>query len=218
AQGTRATDGGWRMSQRSLAVLDLAERILVALLYGYFAFRMLAAPSAKFNIVTLVLLVSESLPVIFIVSRLKARALSGNPMDWLLGTLGASLPLLASRHAAHSALVPLQVCVVIMLAGLWIEISAKLALGRRFGIVAANRGIEISGPYRFVRHPMYVGYTIVHIGFLMAFPSLWNATLYSTELLIQLARLLREERLLKQDAGYREYASRVPYRVLPMIF
>jgi protein-S-isoprenylcysteine O-methyltransferase Ste14 len=206
------------MSQRSLAVLDLAERILVALLYGYFAFRMLAAPSAKFNIVTLVLLVSESLPVIFIVSRLKARALSGNPMDWLLGTLGASLPLLASRHAAHSALVPLQVCVVIMLAGLWIEISAKLALGRRFGIVAANRGIEISGPYRFVRHPMYVGYTIVHIGFLMAFPSLWNATLYSTELLIQLARLLREERLLKQDAGYREYASRVPYRVLPMIF
>ena len=206
------------MSQRSLAVLDLAERILVALLYGYFAFRMLATPSAKFNIVTLVLLVSESLPVIFIVSRLKARALSGNPMDWLLGTLGASLPLLASRHAAHSALVPLQVCVVIMLTGLWIEISAKLALGRRFGIVAANRGIEISGPYRFVRHPMYVGYTIVHIGFLMAFPSLWNATLYSTELLIQLARLLREERLLKQDAGYREYASRVPYRVLPMIF
>jgi protein-S-isoprenylcysteine O-methyltransferase Ste14 len=206
------------MSQRSLAVLDLAERILVALLYGYFAFRMLAAPSAKFNIVTLVLLVSESLPVIFIVSRLKARALSGNPMDWLLGTLGASLPLLASRHAAHSALVPLQVCVVIMLAGLWIEISAKLALGRRFGIVAANRGIEISGPYRFVRHPMYVGYTIVHIGFLMAFPSLWNATLYSTELLIQLARLLREERLLKQDPGYREYASRVPYRVLPKIF
>ena len=206
------------MSQRSLAALDLAERILVALLYGYFAFRMLATPSAKFNIVTLVLLVSESLPVIFIVSRLKARALSGNPMDWLLGTLGASLPLLASRHAAHSALVPLQVCVVIMLAGLWIEISAKLALGRRFGIVAANRGIEISGPYRFVRHPMYVGYTIVHIGFLMAFPSLWNATLYSTELLIQLARLLREERLLKQDAGYREYASRVPYRVLPMIF
>jgi protein-S-isoprenylcysteine O-methyltransferase Ste14 len=206
------------MSPRSLSILDLAERTLITLLYGYFSFRMLAAPSAKFNIVTLVLIVSESLPVIFIVSRLKTRALSGNPIDWLLGTLGASLPLLASRHAAHSALVPVQVCVVIMLAGLWIEISAKLALGRRFGIVAANRGIEISGPYRFVRHPMYVGYTIVHIGFLMAFPSLWNAILYSTELLIQLARLLREEHLLKQDAGYRDYASRVPYRVLPMIF
>jgi protein-S-isoprenylcysteine O-methyltransferase Ste14 len=65
---------------------------------------------------------------------------------------------------------------------------------------------------------MYVGYTTVHVGFLIAFPSLWNAILYSIELLIQLARLLREERLLKQDTGYRDYTSRVPYRVLPMIF
>jgi protein-S-isoprenylcysteine O-methyltransferase Ste14 len=206
------------MSQRSFAVLDLAERILIALLYGYFAARMLAAFWANGNILTLVLLVSESLPVIFMVGRLRASALSGNPIDWLLGTAGASLPLLASLRGAESAVVPLQLCAGIMLAGLCIEISAKLALGRRFGIVAANRGIEIAGPYRFVRHPMYVGYTIVQVGFLMAFPSMWNAVLYSTELLIQLARLLREERLLKQDPGYREYASRVPYRLVPMIF
>jgi protein-S-isoprenylcysteine O-methyltransferase Ste14 len=204
------------MSPRSLRVLDVAERTLITLLFGYFAFRMVA--SAKFNILTLVLMVSESLPVIFIVSRLQTRALSDSPIDWLLGTAGASLPLLASGQAAQSVLVPLQLCAVIMLTGIFIEISAKLALGRRFGIVAANRGIEIAGPYRFVRHPMYVGYTIVHVGFLMAFPSLWNAVLYSTELLIQLARLLREERLLKQDPGYREYVSRVPYRLLPMIF
>jgi len=206
------------MSPRSLRVLDVAERTLITLLFGYFAFRMVAGSSAKFNILTLVLIVSESLPVIFIVSRIQPRALSDNPIDWLLGTAGASLPLLASGQAAQSVLVPLQLCAVIMLTGIFIEISAKLALGRRFGIVAANRGIEIAGPYRFVRHPMYVGYTIVHVGFLMAFPSLWNAVLYSTELLIQLARLLREERLLKLDPGYREYVSRVPYRLLPMIF
>lgn len=113
---------------------------------------------------------------------------------------------------------PLQLCAVIMLVGLGIEISAKLALGRRFGIVAANRGIENSGPYRFVRHPMYVGYTMVHVGFLLAFPSLWNAALYSAELSIQIARLLREEHLLKQDANYREHVSGVPYRLVPMIF
>jgi len=203
------------MSPRSLAILDLAERILITLLYGYFAARMLAGP---INILTLVLIVSESLPVIFIVSRLRTRALSVNPIDWLLGAVGTSLPLFASAAAAQSALVPLQLCAVMMLVGLCIEVSAKLALGRRFGIVAANRGIESAGPYRFVRHPMYAGYTIVHVGFLMAFPSLWNAVLYSTELSIQLARLLREERLLGQDPGYREYASRVPYRLLPMIF
>ena len=102
--------------------------------------------------------------------------------------------------------------------GLYIEISAKLILGRRFGIVAANRGVQDSGPYRFVRHPMYLGYTIVHAGFLLGFPSLWNAVLYGAELAIQIVRLLREERLLNNDASYRDYAQRVPYRLLPLVF
>ena len=47
-----------------------------------------------------------------------------------------------------------------------------------------------------MRHPIYAGYTIIHVGFLLAFPSLWNLVLYSTELAIQMARVLREELLL----------------------
>jgi protein-S-isoprenylcysteine O-methyltransferase Ste14 len=105
-----------------------------------------------------------------------------------------------------------------MLTGLYIQISAKLILGRSFGILAANRGIKVDGPYRVIRHPIYAGYTVTHIGFLLAFPSLWNAVLYSTELAIQITRLLREEFLLKQDQTYRDYASRVRYRLIPMIF
>jgi hypothetical protein len=54
---------------------------------------------------------------------------------------------------------------------------------------------------------MYAGYTILHEGFLLAFPSFWNIALYSTELAIQMARLLREERLLNQDQSYRNYAG-----------
>jgi protein-S-isoprenylcysteine O-methyltransferase Ste14 len=105
-----------------------------------------------------------------------------------------------------------------MLAGLYLQISAKLSLGQSFGLVAANRGVKVIGPYRFVRHPMYAGYMIAHIGFLLAFPSLWNVTLYSAEFVIQVARLLREEHFLRQDQEYRAYAARVRYRLLPAIF
>ena len=105
-----------------------------------------------------------------------------------------------------------------MLIGLYVQISGKLILGRSFGLIAANRGIKMAGPYRFVRHPIYAGYTIIHVGFLLAFPSLWNVVLYSTELAIQIARLLREELLLNQDQNYRAYAARVRYRLIPMIF
>ena len=68
--------------------------------------------------------------------------------------------------------------------------------------------------------PMYAGYTILHhgMGFLLGFPSFWNIVLYSTELAIQLARLLREELLLNEDQNYRAYATRVRYRVIPLVF
>jgi hypothetical protein len=35
--------------------------------------------------------------------------------------------------------------------------------------------------------------------------------------LIQIARMLPKERLLKQDAGHREYAARVRYRFIPLV-
>ena len=40
-----------------------------------------------------------------------------------------------------------------MLIGLYVQISGKLILGRSFGLIAANRGIKVAGPYRIVRHP-----------------------------------------------------------------
>ena len=57
-----------------------------------------------------------------------------------------------------------------MLIGLYVQISAKVILGRSFGLIAANRGIKVAGPYRIVRHPIYAGYTIIHVGFLLALP------------------------------------------------
>jgi protein-S-isoprenylcysteine O-methyltransferase Ste14 len=65
---------------------------------------------------------------------------------------------------------------------------------------------------------MYAGYTLTHIGFLLGFPSLQNALLYLTALLIDIARLVREERILNQDTHFRQYADRVTYRLLPLVF
>lgn len=198
-------------------LLDNFERTVVLLLFAYFVLHMLSAKTPNHGLLTLFLIASESLPVVFTLSRRKLNAQSDKTMDWLLGLLGASLPLLVFPIDSDP-IVPREVCGVIMLTGLFIQVSAKLILGRSFGIVAANRGIKVGGPYRVIRHPIYAGYTISHIGFLLAFPSLWNAVLYSAELAIQVTRLLREESLLKQDQSYRDYASRVRYRLIPLIF
>ena len=113
---------------------------------------------------------------------------------------------------------PSQIATALMFAGMIIQISAKAALWRSYGLVPANRGVKTGGPYRFVRHPIYAGYTLTHIGFLLGFPSLQNFVLYLTVFFIEVARLLREELILNQDPLYRDYATRVRYRMIWGLF
>jgi protein-S-isoprenylcysteine O-methyltransferase Ste14 len=214
-------------------VLDIIERVVVLILFLYFAHRMLpqlarlitteiAYPelfwlAASKNLDATLLVISESLGVFLILTRRFPKTVSKHPLDWALSLLAVNAPLLAAPAAA-STFVPSQIATALMFAGMIIQISAKAALWRSYGLIPANRGVKTRGPYRFVRHPMYAGYALTHIGFLLGFPSLQNLLLYFTTFLIEVARLLREELILKKDPLYREYATRVRYRLLPGVF
>ena len=213
--------------------LDLIERAVVVALFVVFANRMLSrltglillqiehpeliVPALEMNIGAILLVLSEALGVILIVMRRRSATLSSHPLDWALSFAAVNAPLL-TVPAPASAVIPPQVASALMFAGLIIQICAKTTLWRSFGIVPANRGVKTGGLYRFVRHPMYAGYTLTHIGFLLGFPLLQNALLYLTVLLVQIARIVREERLLGCDPAYRAYTERVCYRLVPGIF
>jgi protein-S-isoprenylcysteine O-methyltransferase Ste14 len=214
-------------------VLDVIERAVVLILFFYFANRMLpqlaklitteiAYPelfwlAASKNLDATLLVISESLGVFLILTRRSATSVSTHPLDWALSLLAVNAPLLAAPAAASTS-VPSQIATALMFAGMTIQISAKAALWRSYGLIPANRGVKTKGPYRFLRHPMYAGYTLIHIGFLLGFPSLQNFMLYLTTFLIEVARLMREELVLNKDPFYREYVSRVRCRIIPGIF
>ena len=214
-------------------VLDFAERAIVLILFIYFANRMLprfvhliiteiAYPellwlAASTNLQAVLLVISESLAVFLILTRRFATTVSKHPLDWMLSLTAVNAPLLVVPAAA-SAFVPSEVASAFMIMGMIIQICAKAVLWRSFGLIPANRGIRTRGPYRVVRHPMYAGYTITHIAFLLGFPSLQNSLLYFAAFLIEVIRIFREEAILKQDSLYRPYAVRVRYRLLPGVF
>ena len=189
----------------------------MAVLFGNFAWKMLTAGIATFQLNLMLLFVGEVMPVIFVLLRPPSATLSQQPMDWALAIMGTSAGLLA-MPAEVLPLAPATVCMAIIVVGLSLQVGAKMTLGFSYGMVAANRGVKVLGPYRFVRHPIYAGYTIGHIGGLLAMPSLANAWLYTAALALQISRIFCEERVLKEDAEYRAYATRVRYRLLPGIF
>jgi protein-S-isoprenylcysteine O-methyltransferase Ste14 len=139
-------------------------------------------------------------------------------LDWIVAVLGTTAPLLVRPSGDQALVSVLYVCVPLMLAGFFLQFAAKLTLARSFGVVAANRGVKIDGPYRILRHPMYAGYLLTQIAFLLNEPSVWNAAVYSVALALQVCRILAEERVLNRDPAYRKFVAAVPYRLAPGIF
>ena len=104
---------------------------------------------------------------------------------------------------------------LISAAGLCIIIIGKLTLGRSFGLMPAHRGLVCSGIYGWVRHPIYAGYLVTHMAFLVAHPVAWNVLLLVVSDLSLLLRAGYEERTLARDPEYVGYMERVRWRVIP---
>ena len=85
--------------------------------------------------------------------------------------------------------------------------------------VSQGQTVTTSGPYRFVRHPMYAGASILLIATPLALGS-WIAEIFAVLLILVVAvRLLDEEKVLKQDlAGYPEYCQQVRYHLIPYVW
>lgn len=84
--------------------------------------------------------------------------------------------------------------------------------------IQTERGhtVATGGPYRFVRHPSYVGMIAVYLGTPILLGSWWAGLLgVATALLILLRTALEDRTLQAELAGYKEYADKVRYRLVP---
>lgn len=198
-------------------LLDLAERVVCIVVFAYFVGNIVESLAQRVELTSIMILVSVSTITIFVLIRRPAKDISRHPGDWALAFIASILPMLVVPVAGRS-LLPEMVVVGLMLAGGAIEVSAKLVLRRSFGVVAANRGVKVGGPYRVVRHPIYAGYILTEIGFLLANPTARNFAIYGLAWMAQLARILAEERILLADEAYRRFAARVRYRLVPRVF
>lgn len=161
-------------------------------------------------------MISEGAVVLLLVFRRPSSRISRSPWDWFAGLAGSFLVLLV--RPGGRAIAPDEAGFALQLCGTIFQLYGKVVLGRSFGIVAANRGVVLEGPYRFVRHPIYLGYLITHAGFLLSNGSLRNLAVYGAVYFFQVARIFAEERLLMTDGKYREYHRIVRYRLIPGVF
>ncbi|HYW51590.1 MAG TPA: isoprenylcysteine carboxylmethyltransferase family protein [Gemmatimonadaceae bacterium] len=110
---------------------------------------------------------------------------------------------------------PLIAGPVLFIAGLCLVMPALAAFGRaktRPQPWRPSTALVIEGPYRFTRNPMYVGFTLIHLGITCAVNSVWPLlSLVIVLPVMQLFVIRREERYMERrfGAAYREYMTRV---------
>jgi protein-S-isoprenylcysteine O-methyltransferase Ste14 len=107
---------------------------------------------------------------------------------------------------------------VLLIAGLAFAIGSVAVLGRCFGILPDVRGLVTHGPYRYVRHPLYLGELTAVLGIVLGSRQpLWAGVTWIACLGLQLARTGYEERNISAEfPQYAEYAARTK-RLIPGI-
>jgi len=83
----------------------------------------------------------------------------------------------------------------------------------------AGQKVISTGPYAFLRHPMYAGVLVLLIGVPLALGSFWCLLVLAVAIPGLVIRILDEEKFLQKELpGYTDYMHKVRYRLVPYIW
>jgi len=139
-------------------------------------------------------------------------------------SLGATIVLSALDFRFGWSSVPAAISVigdVLVALGLGISMIVTIQNGYAAANVKVESGQDLvsTGLYGVVRHPMYFGNVVLMIGIPLALGSYWGLLFVIPGLAVLATRILDEEKVLTQQlAGYRDYAQRVHYRLVPYVW
>lgn len=208
-------------SPRDGALTETLLRAFALATYGVLVSNVAMAWWADTSRVTLLLLLaSESFTLGLVLFARRAAVRDLSPIA-LAATLYAAFFFVFFQYQGTQHLVSEWLGAALQLTGLAWQTVSKVALGRCFGLLPASRGLVTHGPYRIVRHPIYLGYLIAHVGFLLSNFSWINLFVLAALYLAQTVRMQREEAVLhagERHAEYQAYCTEVRYRIVPYVF
>lgn len=154
----------------------------------------------------------------------ETRTVQKVAMGGLWFSLAALVILSALDHRFGWSRVPTALCLagdVLLAIGLtvWMLVVVQNSYAAATIRVETGQTVVSTGVYGLVRHPMYTGNLIMMTGVPLALGSYWGLVFVIPGAIALALRIRDEEKLLHEQLnGYREYTSKVRYRLVPYIW
>ena len=144
----------------------------------------------------------------------------------IVASLSASFLLVGVGHLPMGPVVwegsvrSIQIGILITVVGAALAVAALASLRSNFSIVPEAQSLVVTGPYRSIRHPMYLAELLMMFG--IAWSDLRITYLIGSAgvLCLQVYRIRVEERLLGTafPSAYKEFVARTRYRLIPGVW
>ena len=150
--------------------------------------------------------------LMMVTTLIKPKAITKDWWGWTASIFIMIFPLTATDVLQTHTVIPLGRIFVgdfLMLIAVLLEIVSLVYLNTAFTQVPEARKVVVKGPYRYIRHPLYVSYVLVYLGQAVQ----WDELLYWITMVIFLVVLVfrakAEENILRQTfSTYEAYQQK----------
>lgn len=169
-----------------------------------------SAPAVVSRVLTIAFLV---LLVVAYVRRSKATATDHHPLAWSAGLAAYGAPFLLPLVGGNRSQEGTRglIASAVLIVGIAFMLWSLRNLGSNISVVPQAREVVTTGPYAWVRHPLYAAELINTGGVCLAFHGVWPWVVLAGLAGLQYVRARREEALLAATLpGYEQYRERTP--------
>jgi protein-S-isoprenylcysteine O-methyltransferase Ste14 len=155
---------------------------------------------------------------LMIITRSPAKAEADGLLPRIAAFVGTYLPWTISFFGKTDQALPNLASTVCVLIGIIMMLVTIRHLGRSFSLVPQARAVVQTGPYRWIKHPLYLSEEIAILGVVLQYLSPLTVLVLVLHIGVQVCRILYEEDLLRRNCPeYSNYeASR--WRLIPYIW